>query len=120
MSKKYVCNYVFLRVFEILSVDNKGESWTYLPYGPFKNCGEFEEWLHVTTAESDTLLYAMLDTKSLIPLGIAGFLRINPKHGVIEVGHLQIKARFERWLDPSNFDENDQQITKLNKSISQA
>ena len=27
-------------LFENLSLDNRGESWTYLPYGPFKHIDE--------------------------------------------------------------------------------
>lgn len=77
-----------IQLFEVLAMDNQGESWTYLPYGPFATCEEFQGWLQTILAELDTLLYAVLDAKSLQPIGITGFLRINPDHGVIEVGHL--------------------------------
>lgn len=84
------------KLFESLLLDNKGESWTYLPYGPFKNCDEFQAWLKVTTSEQDTLLYAIVDSKTLLPIGIAGFLRINPEHGVIEVGHLHYSTLLKK------------------------
>lgn len=83
------------KLFENLSLNNEGESWTYLPYGPFTQFDEFYNWLKVTNAEADTQLYAILDQK-LIPVGIAGYLRINPEHGVIEVGHLHYSKLLKR------------------------
>jgi hypothetical protein len=91
------------QLFETLSIDNRGESWTYLPYGPFKNCAEFQDWLKTKISEKDTLLYAVLDIKTRLPIGIAGFLRINPQHGVIEVGHLhysQLLKKLRLQLKP--------------------
>lgn len=76
------------KLFNVLSIDNQGESWTYLPYGPFDNLNEFTEWLQITTLENDTLLYAILDSKTKEPVGVSGFLRINQEHGVIEIGHI--------------------------------
>ncbi len=78
-----------------LSFENQGESWTYLPYGPFIDQGEFHSWLSATNAEQDTKLYAILNTKQE-PIGIAGYLRINPKHGVIEVGHIHYSKLLQK------------------------
>ena len=76
------------KLFEALAVDNQGESWTYLPYGPFDTLHDFKDWLSKTISEEDTLLYAILDAKQQRPIGISGYLRINPQHGVIEIGHI--------------------------------
>lgn len=70
-----------------LSFENAGESWTYLPYGPFDNNEEFRTWISEINSDKDTELYAILNAADE-PIGIAGYLRINPEHGVIEVGHL--------------------------------
>ena len=75
-------------LFDALSADNHGESWTYLPYGPFVDCHAFKDWLKATIAENDTLLYAIIDPKTKQPIGVCSYLRINPEHGSIEVGHL--------------------------------
>lgn len=80
------------KLFDVLSIDNQGESWTYLPYGPFATAGEFKDWLMVTMAEEATQLYAILDGKTSAILGIFGYLRINPKHGVIEIGHVHFST----------------------------
>jgi len=83
-------------LFDSLLMDNDGSSWTYLPYGPFTSCAEFQDWLNLTLSESDTLLYAILDSKNQAPIGISGYLRINPEHGVIEVGHLHFSKLLQK------------------------
>lgn len=83
-------------LFENLLIDNKGESWTYLPYGPFDNLTDFITWLKETMSEKDTLLYAVIDIKTNLPVGIAGYLRSNPKSGSIEVGHLHFSKLLKK------------------------
>jgi RimJ/RimL family protein N-acetyltransferase len=75
-------------LFTALQQDNSGESWTYLPYGPFNAYHEFKDWLIASTAGDDPVLYAVIDIKTQCPAGIAGYLSIKPEHGVIEIGHL--------------------------------
>lgn len=83
-------------LYESLLIDNKGESWTYLPYGPFQSLEEFKVWLERTSAESDVLLYAILDIKNQLPIGVSGYLRINHEHGVVEVGHLHFSKLLQK------------------------
>ncbi len=83
------------KLFNCLSIDNDGSSWTYLPYGPFATCDDFSLWLQKTADLSDTVLYAILDKHDL-PIGIAGYLRINSEHGVIEVGHLHFSKLLQK------------------------
>lgn len=82
-------------LFENISLNNQGESWTYLPYGPFVNHEDFCVWLKTTQAESDTELYAIVNTNGQ-PIGVAGYLRINPEHGVIEIGHLHFSTLLQK------------------------
>ncbi|MHB1946955.1 MAG: GNAT family N-acetyltransferase [Gammaproteobacteria bacterium] len=84
-----------LKLFEALQFNNRGETWTYLPYGPFANGEEFCLWLEKTNSEFNTQLYCILDNHNN-SLGIAGYLRINPEHGVIEVGHLHYSKQLQR------------------------
>ncbi|PIE10868.1 MAG: GNAT family N-acetyltransferase [Rhodobacterales bacterium] len=60
--------------------------WDYLPYGPFDSVQSFRLWLVQTCLDRDPLFYAIL--KEGRPLGIAALMRIEPEHGVIEVGHI--------------------------------
>lgn len=75
-------------LFNVLAIDDQGEFWTYLPYGPFDSFDEFKDCLTKTLLDNDTLLYAILDVKTQKPIGISGYLRINPEHGVIEIGRV--------------------------------
>jgi RimJ/RimL family protein N-acetyltransferase len=83
-------------LFDVLSLDNQGESWTYLPYGPFHNREDFKIWLQQTQSEKDTLLYVILDNKMRSPIGIAGYLRITPEHGTIEIGHVHFSKLLQK------------------------
>lgn len=83
------------KLFYSLSIENDGSSWTYLPYGPFKTTDDFSRWLQKTADQADTVLYAILDRMEL-PIGIAGYLRINPEHGVIEIGHLHFSKLLQK------------------------
>ncbi len=85
-----------VQLFHSLSLDNKGESWTYLPYGPFDSYDEFRVWLERNMAYPDTFLYVILDINRKLPIGISGYLRITPEHGSIEVGHLHFSKLLKR------------------------
>ncbi len=85
-----------VKLFENLLIENQGELWTYLPYGPFKQCEEFQAWIKTTAAMADTVLYCVIDVKTKNPIGITGYLRINPEHGVIEVGHLHYSSLLKK------------------------
>lgn len=84
------------KLFDALSIDNQGESWTYLPYGPFDTLGDFKDWLTSTMSDTNTILYAILDVKTQEPLGICGYLHITAEHGVIEIGHLHFSMLLKR------------------------
>lgn len=75
-------------LFGAISFENKGESWTYLSSGPIFLFEEFQQWLRDKVKNNDKVLYAIIDLKSKKPIGIAAYLRIDPTHGTIEVGHL--------------------------------
>lgn len=183
-------------LFAAFSLDSDHTNWTYLPYGPFADLAAFREWLAGESKGNDPLFHTVIDLKTEKAVGIATYLRIDPKVGVIETGHIhyspllqrtpmatetmylmmkrvfdelgyrryewkcdalnepsrraaarlgfqyegtfrqltmykgrnrdtawfaiidqdwpEMKARFERWLDPANFDQQGQQITSLN------
>lgn len=180
-------------LFEAFTLNDQGEMFTYVPYGPFAKYEEFLEWIKEECLNK--IYYIVIDHKNN-PQGTASFLNLNPENGSIEVGAIvyskqlqktkaateamylmmyeifenlkyrryewkcnalnqpsrkaakrlgfkfegifrqhwvvkghnrdtawysildsewpTIKNKLERWLDPTNFDENNQQITKLN------
>lgn len=83
-------------LFDSLSIDNFGDSWTYLPYGPFASLEDFCQWLELASSEKDIFFCVILDIEINKPLGICSYLRINPMHGCIEVGHIHFSKLLKR------------------------
>jgi RimJ/RimL family protein N-acetyltransferase len=83
-------------LFYALMKDNKGESWTYLLYGPFHSFSEFQAWLLHLSLGNDPFFYAIIDSATRLPVGMASYLRIVPEHGVIEVGHLHFSNELKQ------------------------
>lgn len=76
--------------------DTCGESWTYLPYGPFPDLAAFAAWMALEASGPDPLFYAILDVATSRALGVASLLRIDPDAGSIEVGHLHYSPLLQR------------------------
>ncbi|MEL6688916.1 MAG: GNAT family protein [Pseudomonadota bacterium] len=62
------------------------ELWEFMPWGPFPSEDDFRDWVASYEANPDFCYYAICDALSGAPLGKASLMRINPAHGVIEVG----------------------------------
>ncbi len=84
-------------LFEAFSQD-KGANWTYMPYGPFAQEGEFFQWLESTCLGSDPCFFAIIDEVSQKAVGVASYLRIDPVNGVIEVGHIHFSPSIQGTL----------------------
>jgi len=69
------------------AADADARNWTYLPYGPFADKTAFAQWLTRMAGSDDPLFHTILDPSGRA-VGLASYLRIEPKAGVIEVGHL--------------------------------
>lgn len=73
-----------------------GPMWTYLPYGPFASYGAYKEWVEENERSSDPRFYAIVDNRTNQPSGVAAYLRIDQRNGVIEVGHIAYAPRLRR------------------------
>ncbi len=78
------------------SRDVDGRNWTYLAYGPFAREDEYRRWLTATCLGDDPLFHAILDPDSGRPVGVAAYLRIDPRAGAIEVGHIHLSPALQR------------------------
>jgi RimJ/RimL family protein N-acetyltransferase len=78
------------------SLDREGRMWTYLFSGPFETLDEFTAWLESREDSLDPLYFAIVDTGTNRATGIASYLRIEPAHGTIEVGHLAFSPLLQR------------------------
>ena len=83
-------------LFEAVSEDKDGRMWTYLPYGPFMTREAYAGWMYLTCMGDDPQYYSIIDLASGKALGIASFMRIDPKGGALEVGGISIAPRGQR------------------------
>jgi RimJ/RimL family protein N-acetyltransferase len=63
-------------------------TWDYMGYGPFTSLDAFRGWLRDNAAQADPVFYVIRDGRDGKAAGMASFLRIEPKNGVIEIGHI--------------------------------
>jgi RimJ/RimL family protein N-acetyltransferase len=86
-------------------LDARGESWTYLPYGPFDTLADYRHWVEQVCGGDDPLFYAIVDTTDTDPaaaggqpraVGVLSYLRMQPEIGVIEIGHVHYSPLLQR------------------------
>lgn len=70
--------------------------WDYLPYGPFAERAAFDAWLAGHADSRDPQCYAVVEQASARALGLLAYLRITPKDGCIELGHIAFGAALQR------------------------
>lgn len=70
--------------------------WRYLPYGPFPERVSFGAWLSTSQASVDPLFFSVIDLASQHAMGLLSFLRIAPKDGSIEIGHVAFGQAMQR------------------------
>ena len=70
--------------------------WDYLPYGPFAERSAFDSWLAGNAASADPQFYAVVEQASQRCVGLLSFLRITPKDGCIEIGHVAFGHAMQR------------------------
>lgn len=81
---------------EHFSEDKDGRDWSYLPYGPFDSLSDFEAWMAGSCFDADPFFYAIIDTTTGRAAGMVSYMRINPEHGSIEVGHVHYAPAIQR------------------------
>jgi RimJ/RimL family protein N-acetyltransferase len=69
--------------------------WDFMFVGPFVSRADFASWLAACADSEDPLFFAIVDRQRRA-LGIASFTRINPGHGVIELGNIFFAAPLQR------------------------
>ena len=71
--------------------------WDYLPYGPFTGDRDgFLAHLESQAPSTDPCFYAVVDRATGRAAGVVSFLRIEPAHGVIEIGHVWFGGPLQR------------------------
>jgi RimJ/RimL family protein N-acetyltransferase len=70
------------------------ELWRYLFNGPYTAEADFRDWLRGRAESEDPLFYTILDSEG--PAGYCSLMRIEPVHGVIEVGNILYLPRLQK------------------------
>jgi len=83
-------------LYDAQSEDRAGSSWTYLFQGPYANFAEFETWCRGAQALTDKVFFAIVDSSTNRALGFASYMRIEPAHGVLEIGNIYYAPRLAR------------------------
>jgi RimJ/RimL family protein N-acetyltransferase len=83
-------------LFEANRADSTNRIWTYLPYGPFATLADYQAWMERTCLGEDPLFHTIIDAATGTAAGVASYLRLDPEHGVIEVGHINYAPRLQR------------------------
>lgn len=82
-------------LFQADSADRSGESWTYLPYGPFLSFDVYRAWVADMASRSDPQMYAVIDASGSAA-GVLSLMRIDPANGVAEIGHVHFSPSLQR------------------------
>ncbi|WP_323777750.1 GNAT family protein [Leisingera sp.] len=83
-------------LFEAYRQDSTGAIWTYVPYGPFETPAALDAWVQAASSVDAQPYFAVINRDSGKAEGIASFLRIQPAHGVIEVGGITFAPALQR------------------------
>ena len=86
-------------LFEANSQTGGLENWTYLPYGPFDDVQDYQNWLISMESLSDPCFFTIIRHTDSKAVGIASFLRIKPNDGSIEVGHIHFSPLLQRTTE---------------------
>lgn len=89
-------------LFDADQEDSRGESWTYLPYGPFTDLADHRRWANTVSRDATLRMHAVVSTDTATSgpdqraVGVVSLLRIRPDMGVLEVGHVHYSPRLQR------------------------
>jgi RimJ/RimL family protein N-acetyltransferase len=83
-------------LFDANALDREGRMFTYLFGGPYDSRAEYRAYLEKCSVSEDPLFFAIIDAGLERATGLGSYLRIEPAHGVIEVGHLAFSPLLQR------------------------
>jgi RimJ/RimL family protein N-acetyltransferase len=83
-------------LWDSLSLEPSGASWTYLPEGPFADYQQFLAWIESVTKRDNLVLYAIITPETGKTVGMACYHRIDTHAGSIEVGYLNFSPLLQR------------------------
>jgi len=83
-------------LYAAFAADAGARNWTYLLTDAPGSAATFRTWLAQWAASEDPLFFTIVDVASGRAVGLASFMRIDPKMGVIEVGNIHYAEALKR------------------------
>jgi RimJ/RimL family protein N-acetyltransferase len=83
-------------LFSASNGEEQDRLWDYMSDGPYADLPSFQDALEKKAASEDPLFFTITDARTSEALGVAAYLRIEPQHRVIEVGHILYTPRLQR------------------------
>jgi len=83
-------------LFAANALDTSGAGWTYLSSGPFADLAAYRSWVEKVSLSDDPLFHAIIDLRTQKPVGSAAYMRIEPVHGVVEIGSLKFSPLMQK------------------------
>ena len=71
-------------------------NWTWLLREPEGSVEEYRQWIARVESLQDPLHFAVIDIPTQQPVGSLALMRIEPNHGVMEVGHVHFSPLLSR------------------------
>jgi RimJ/RimL family protein N-acetyltransferase len=84
------------QLFRAYSLDPSHRNFTYLGSGPFSTLEAYRQWMKSSCLGDDPLFHAIIEGQSRQAAGVASFMRIDPRNGVIEVGNINYSPLLQR------------------------
>ncbi len=82
-------------LFTAFAADADGRDWNYMVVGPFATPQAMAGWMQLSCLGEDPLFHAIVDRKSGKAVGLASFMRIDPKAGTMEVGNISFARELQ-------------------------
>ncbi|EJK8585139.1 GNAT family N-acetyltransferase [Enterobacter hormaechei] len=83
-------------LFSAYSVAGDTRSWTWLLREPDATAEEIAEWVASVSELADPIHFTVIDNQTQSPVGTLSLMRIDPKNGVVEVGHVHFSSLLSR------------------------
>lgn len=75
--------------------ESDSRTWLYMGRGPFSDEASFREYVDLMASTTDPSAYAVIATDG-DPAGVLTYMRIDPTHGSIEIGHIWYGSSIQR------------------------
>jgi RimJ/RimL family protein N-acetyltransferase len=78
------------------ATNSHDELWTWLAEGPFATEADLRQSIQQKQSGTSAVFLAIVPANTSLPAGWASYMRIEPAHGVVEVGNIMLSPALQR------------------------